>query len=210
MNMKKTALASAMLLSMGATSAQAVLTITVTTMEFYQASGAPGFFLGGLNTSVVGTMNSDSTGTIDSGTIPFFGTAWSASQAMYDDVHGSKGNWSGTSASGPFNYTYYLGGREVAVGMLFNWGAAVDIAVLQIFDCLAGTCTSVNNDGVHPGVPGTIMDNGPFAGQHATFKGITSDVFADSGEAVPVPAAVWLFGSGLVGLVGVARRKKQA
>ena len=24
---------------------------------------------------------------------------------------------------------------------------------------------------------------------------------------VPVPAAVWLFGSGLIGLVGVARRK---
>ena len=28
--------------------------------------------------------------------------------------------------------------------------------------------------------------------------------------AVPVPAAVWLFGSGLIGLVGVARRKKAA
>ena len=27
-------------------------------------------------------------------------------------------------------------------------------------------------------------------------------------QAVPVPAAVWLFGSGLIGLVGVARRKK--
>lgn len=27
-------------------------------------------------------------------------------------------------------------------------------------------------------------------------------------SAVPVPAAVWLFGSGLVGLIGVARRKK--
>ena len=25
---------------------------------------------------------------------------------------------------------------------------------------------------------------------------------------VPIPAAVWLFGSGLIGLVGVARRKK--
>ena len=25
---------------------------------------------------------------------------------------------------------------------------------------------------------------------------------------VPVPAAVWLFGSGLLGLVGIARRKK--
>ena len=28
--------------------------------------------------------------------------------------------------------------------------------------------------------------------------------------AVPVPAAVWLFGSGLIGLVGIARRKKAA
>jgi hypothetical protein len=34
---------------------------------------------------------------------------------------------------------------------------------------------------------------------------ITADLAA---PAVPVPAAVWLFGSGLLGLVGVARRKK--
>ena len=34
-------------------------------------------------------------------------------------------------------------------------------------------------------------------------------IFADV-AAVPVPAAVWLFGSGLVGLFGVARRKRQA
>ena len=31
---------------------------------------------------------------------------------------------------------------------------------------------------------------------------------ASSPSAVPVPAAAWLFGSGLVGLIGVARRKK--
>ena len=31
-----------------------------------------------------------------------------------------------------------------------------------------------------------------------------------SAPAVPVPAAVWLFGSGLLGLVGVARRKSRA
>lgn len=31
-----------------------------------------------------------------------------------------------------------------------------------------------------------------------------------SATAVPVPAAVWLFGSGLLGLAGIARRKKRA
>jgi hypothetical protein len=31
-----------------------------------------------------------------------------------------------------------------------------------------------------------------------------------SGSAVPLPAAVWLFGSGLLGLAGVARRKAKA
>ena len=29
-------------------------------------------------------------------------------------------------------------------------------------------------------------------------------------SAVPVPASVWLFGSGLLGLIGIARRKKAA
>lgn len=33
-------------------------------------------------------------------------------------------------------------------------------------------------------------------------------VIAKVGPVVPVPAAVWLFGSGLIGLIGVARRKK--
>jgi hypothetical protein len=43
-----------------------------------------------------------------------------------------------------------------------------------------------------------------------TFDGITlPDIYAISSvtSVVPVPAAVWLFGSALLGLVGVARRK---
>ena len=35
-----------------------------------------------------------------------------------------------------------------------------------------------------------------------------SYVYEDQVSTVPVPAAVWLFGSGLIGLVGFARRKK--
>ena len=51
-----------------------------------------------------------------------------------------------------------------------------------------------------------------------TFTAFTSDAaggstqvgdgtFTNPGAVVPVPAAAWLFGSGLIGLVGVARRK---
>lgn len=48
------------------------------------------------------------------------------------------------------------------------------------------------------------------------FRGIANDGFGMDNvmystapvSAVPVPAAVWLFGSGLIGLAGIARRKK--
>lgn len=41
-------------------------------------------------------------------------------------------------------------------------------------------------------------------------SGIEVDHLQYGGALVPVPAAVWLFGSGLLGLVGMARRKKKA
>jgi len=39
-------------------------------------------------------------------------------------------------------------------------------------------------------------------------KGTGGGEFAQYVNAVPVPAAAWLFGSGLIGLIGVARRKQ--
>ena len=49
------------------------------------------------------------------------------------------------------------------------------------------------------------VNGGPFNGQVSDWHltGVASVV-------VPVPAAVWLFGSGLIGLVGFARSRKQA
>ena len=41
-------------------------------------------------------------------------------------------------------------------------------------------------------------------------SGATADSLTLNIGAVPIPAAVWLFGSGLLGLVGVARRKARA
>jgi hypothetical protein len=55
-------------------------------------------------------------------------------------------------------------------------------------------------------IGGSPMIAGPFTGYNANFD-ITS-ITVTSIQAVPVPAAVWLFGSGLLGLVGIARRKK--
>lgn len=47
-----------------------------------------------------------------------------------------------------------------------------------------------------------ILDAGVFI-QQGTFN-------PDVTPAVPIPAAIWLFGSGLLGIIGIARRKKAA
>lgn len=47
--------------------------------------------------------------------------------------------------------------------------------------------------------------------ENSDFNNFPGAVIADwSISTVPIPAAAWLFGSGLLGLVGVARRKKTA
>ena len=63
---------------------------------------------------------------------------------------------------------------------------------------------------------GTIVSSGNVGNHWGFFDGTPySEIFnitvtGTAAPAVPVPAAVWLFGSGLLGLVGVARRKKKA
>jgi len=41
-------------------------------------------------------------------------------------------------------------------------------------------------------------------------SGVPGDFMAVRTSTIPIPAAVWLFGSGLLGLVGIARHKKSA
>lgn len=56
------------------------------------------------------------------------------------------------------------------------------------------------------GIGGSPMQTAPFPNYNANFD--IASLTVTSISAVPVPAAVWLFGSGLLGLVGIARRKK--
>jgi hypothetical protein len=60
--------------------------------------------------------------------------------------------------------------------------------------------TDGNADGVM-GIP--MAAGGPFAGFNANFNATLTP------SAVPVPAAAWLFGSGFLGLIGVARRRRK-
>jgi hypothetical protein len=49
-----------------------------------------------------------------------------------------------------------------------------------------------------------------FIGGKTNNIGLAFDNFSPATSAVPIPATVWLFGSGLLGLVGIARRNKAA
>ncbi len=58
-----------------------------------------------------------------------------------------------------------------------------------------------DGDGIM-GIP--MAEGGPFAGFNANFNANLTP------SAIPVPGAVWLFGSGLIGLLGAAHRRKSA
>jgi len=66
--------------------------------------------------------------------------------------------------------------------------------------------------GVGPNFNGPINAGGPIvAGVQSwvvTTPQFGSPTFSPTLTAVPVPAAAWLFGSGLLGLAGTARRRK--
>lgn len=81
----------------------------------------------------------------------------------------------------------------MAVGLYHDWLLQVDVPVLAVFD-MNGNPVDTDNDGL----PGTAMIPGLFSGSSSTY----------TGTVVAIPPAIWLFGSGLLGLVSIAKRKK--
>lgn len=72
---------------------------------------------------------------------------------------------------------------------------------MDIVDAIAALPT-YNITGVH-----SAFTDVPLNGYAGTYDPANQLVYVNNISAIPVPAAVWLFGSGLIGLIGVARRK---
>ena len=204
--MKKTAIALA--LSLGALGAAGTAQAGAASGEFcmFDSTGAAvsDFSWGTVCDEAVvgsigaGTWNVSSTNT-------FFGANWTT----HSGTTFGPGTYSFDTIEGGVYTGVVVGAGQVGGHILFNWGAVADIDVINVWDIgtdINGmtTYTSTDVTATNPvgpdGILGLSMIDGAFAGFNANFN-LT---------AVPVPAAVWLFGSGLLGLVGVARRRKAA
>ena len=86
----------------------------------------------------------------------------------------------------PFSISW--NGNDFSGGLLIE----VSFTSLELFQI-------TTLDGDNDGVPGSIFSIGP--------NQSTSLALSGQFSAVPLPSALWLFGSGLIGLIGLARRK---
>ena len=77
------------------------------------------------------------------------------------------------------------------------------------FEARAGQLLHASMTGPVPNPLSLIAWSQDQAGTWTTAPNVNSN-FGVRIQAVPIPPALWLFGSGLLGLVGVARRKKLA
>lgn len=126
--------------------------------------------------------------------------------ALFDDadfggaalVIGSAGGQVTFTASGAdFNATFSGGGSiTLTGGASFTLGVSWDGGLSWFGD---------SSYALSGGSPDTYAIN--FDGIKTDNVPVTATTIAVDLQPVPVPAAMWLFGSGLLGLVGVARRR---
>ena len=95
-----------------------------------------------------------------------------------------------------------VGSGQMGMRTFIDWNSKI-YDILMVWDIATSsdliTYTAIDVEG--DGIRGYQMVSGPFAGLN-----VTMDVTVET----PIPAAAWLFGSGLIGLIGIARRKKSA
>jgi len=123
-----------------------------------------------------------------------------------------------TTADRYINPTDFVGPDSIGTGtsLVFSSSGTGDYSTLWFGGGLSGLLTLTSGYVSGAALGGTATyDAATFAGLGLTpgnyewtwGSGASADSFTLNVGAVPIPAAVWLFGSGLLGLVGVARKK---
>jgi len=128
---------------------------------------------------------------------------------------GKRGNIDGSGANDPGDANAYVTILDSSFATQFNaefnytglpgdgsWGGgSVDVPIISAY---VGSLLQIGFS--HE----VNLDAEPASGTNDWDTGVYYDNLNFGAAVVPVPAAVWLFGSGLLGLIGVARRRKQA
>ena len=118
--------------------------------------------------------------------------------------------WDGTSLD-VFVLGPEMGDHNIKPSFLLHFASSLDLASAGDTIAVCGGVGTINDlrpgcGDRHSNVSG-ITDLASLEDQLEYFIG-TGTITSESAPAVPIPATVWLFGSGLLGLIGVARRKK--
>jgi len=164
-------------------SASAVYQLDVNYTQGSITSGPLSFGLSELPTSVSATFM------LGAGTVGLNSVIFSKSDVVSADVAFGDATWT-ESLLDTFSMSLFLGATVNSLNYAFL------------------PTTSVTAEGpVVLNFPLSITGTDIASGQSFEY-GYTESTQTVSAAVVPIPAAVWLFGSGLLGLVGMARRKK--
>jgi hypothetical protein len=199
--MKKGVLTAAVILSLGAGVAQAA------TFEMYDPNGT--LFETEVDNTVVFTYDTNAMTFGVSSSDPFLFLSWTASGGVLyapgtytiningdgnDEVTGSP---AAPLANGDGLYTFTVPAGSYGGNSNIAWAAATGIDVFMAWSADGTTSLDIDGDGI----PGARIVDNVFMGLSANF----TPGPAGPAAVVPVPAAVWLFGSGLLSLLGFGR-----
>ena len=220
-NMKKTILASMVAVTLGmgdmATAQAAVVAVDVMTVTggsfglgFFTPTGPiPFAAVSGPTVNIAGQYHPPGwdVGTLQGGPAAgsiasfAFGSTWANTYTAPNSIQNGIGDGPFPPPSGSFDNAGGTTTFDIAA-FNANWNGTdfnlqgnqgSSTATLTTSDCYGNTCNF--------SLDWTTLTESPF-GPTATWH-LTGTV-----SAVPVPAAIWLLGSGLVGLVGAVRRRK--
>jgi hypothetical protein len=148
----------------------------------------------------------------------YIGSRWTADLTTYSDVQSGKGKFNDGSVAALTRYSQ--------IGWLFSQIGSVDVygqadINQAIWKIMGGSLTLSDSgaidyymnalDGSHntfnfAGVMNIYTPNPLLASQELLVAVTTVPVITVTTSAVPVPAAFWLLGSGLLGMVSITRR----